>query len=230
MTEPLRTYPTIACIDRYQMIAELNLNRFDELDEEVAILKDQSAKILAKCDNPQSPPFEYFEVHSRLDPMNEERRQCFVISVMFTLLFFETYIYSYAASHVGELYFKENFAKLTLAEKWALIPQHVNGTPLSTKKPGYAALMQLCEDESCLKNIKVGDVEFEGAVISKDINTKKISLIQSVRNCKIALADVIEELDELTAENADTATDSNAVNLNTQLSPSILKKSSSVSA
>lgn len=226
MKEPLRTYPTIACIDRYQIIAELNLDRFNELDDELLLLEERSDKILSTCKDPQNPPLEYFEVHAKLDPMIEERRQCFVIAVMFTLLYFETYIYSYAVSHVSEQYFRDHFSKLKLAEKWSAIPAYVTGHELSIKNPGYAALMQLCDDESRLTQLKADETEFEGAAIAKDINSKKISMLLSVKNCRTALSSAISELDTLTLESSHQ----HAVSLNTQGSSLTPKKDSSIRA
>lgn len=226
MKEPLRTYPTIACIDRYQIVAEMHLNRFDEIDEELVLLQQRSDKILENCKDPQNPPLEYFEVHAQLDPMSEERRQCFVIAVIFTLLYFETYIYAYAVAHVEEQYFKDHFGRLTLAQKWSAIPMHITGHPLTSKHSGYQALLQLCEDEAHLTHVKADETEFEGAAVTKNTTQKKINMMRSVRNCRLALREVLNELDELTTQNMHE----HAVNLATQHAPTTPKKDSSLRA
>jgi hypothetical protein len=116
--ERFEKYSRLGGDDRFRWIAESNLETFEEINPKVQKLWDDISSLLSNCDDPEDPPPEYHYLHIELHPIEEARDQSYIIAVVFTAMYFEAFIYDYAASCLGDKYSKDHLDKLDFLSKW----------------------------------------------------------------------------------------------------------------
>ncbi len=118
--ERFKSYSRLTGYYQFRCIAEKNLDRFEILNPKFLRLKKEISYLLSSCDDPENPPPEYYDLHIEMDPIGEERDQCRIVAVVFTAMYFEAFIYDYAASCLGDNYSKEH----VLSELLMIDPDH----------------------------------------------------------------------------------------------------------
>ena len=183
--------------DRFRWIAESNLDTFERLDPEFKKIKKEIDSIVSECDSPEDPPDEYYLKHLEIEPIEEERDQSCIIAVVFTAMYFEAFIYDYAASCLGDNYSKEHLDKLDFIAKWMVIPRLVTGKEISKSGQAYQALKQLHRDRNSLVHLKSREMNFNAEEMANFLAQREIEIQASVKNCRLALEQVVEELLEI---------------------------------
>lgn len=192
--ERFESYSRITGDDRFRWIAEANLQLFDSLNPKVMELRDKISEVLSSCDDPHNPPEKYHDLSIELHPIEEERDQACIVSVVFTAMYFEAFIYDYAASCLGDNYAKDHLDKLDFISKWLVIPRLITGKELSKEGQAYQCLKRLHKDRNSLVHLKSRELVFNNDEMVKYLQDREIDIQESVGNCRSALKHVISEL------------------------------------
>lgn len=193
-------YSRLGGDDRFRWIAESNLDTFEALNPKFKKLKEEMHSIFSECDNPEDPPEEYYLKHLELDPIEEERDQSCIVAVVFTAMYFEAFIYDYAASCLGDKYSKDHLDKLDFISKWLVIPKLTTGKGISKSGQAYEALNRLHKDRNSLVHLKSRVMNFNAEEMTSYLKARETDIQESVKNCRKALRYVLEELLEVDPE------------------------------
>lgn len=194
------TYARLGGDDRFRWIAESNLKRFYELAPEVERLRERLKETLSAADDPNDPPTEYHDFWLELDPIEEERDQSCIVACVFTALYFEAFIYDYAASCLGDKYVLEHLDKLDFISKWIVVPRLTVGKEIDKSKGAFAALKRLHKDRNSLVHLKSRPMNFDPEATAQYLEDREADLAEAARNCKAALENVVKALHDLDPE------------------------------
>lgn len=192
--EKFETYSRLSDDDRFRWIAEANLDTFERLDPKVSQYRSRLSRVLSNCEDPESPSAEYHQLSLELDLIEEARDQACIVAVVFTAMYFEAFIYDYAASCLGDRYSKNHLDKLDFISKWVVIPKLITGKEISKSGQAYEALKRLHKDRNSLVHLKSRELNFDHDEISEYLQNREEDIQQSMRNCRKAIKHVIEEL------------------------------------
>jgi len=192
--ERFETYSRLGGDERFRWIAETNLDTFEEIDPKVQNLWEDISSLLSSCDNPEDPPSEYYSLHMEIDPLEEARDQSCIIAVVFTAMYFEAFIYDYAASCMGDNYSKDHLDKLGFISKWLVIPKLITGKEISKSGQAYESLKRLHKDRNSLVHLKSREMNFNHEEIANYLKDREQDIQESIKNCRKALKHVIKEL------------------------------------
>jgi hypothetical protein len=194
------TYARLGGDDRFRWIAERNLDRFFELDPEIFRLREQLSRILSSEEDPNFPPSEYYDALTELNPIEEERDQSCVVGCVFTALYFEAFIYDYAATCIGDRYVLDHIDKLDFISKWVVVPRLTVGKEIDKSAIAYASLKRLHRDRNSLVHLKSRPLNLEPNELISYLGKRETDLHDTAKNCRAALTFVIAELAELDPE------------------------------
>lgn len=197
MELPIKLGVTMPDINLYQMIAESHIEQFEKSADSVAKLEAEIARLLSRCSDRKNPPLEYYEIHITLNPLQEQLRECCAVGAVFTLLYFEAFIYDYAAQYLNDKYLTENYPRLDFLSKWAFIPKLITGYELTDLHPGYKALIEVFEEKNYLANVKKNEVHLGKNIIPKDLKAREVNIYKMMHNCRIALDELPNEINSL---------------------------------
>lgn len=192
--ERFETYSRLGGDNRFRSIAESNLDMFEEMDPKVQELSANISSLLSSCDDPEDPPAEYYSLYIELDPLEEARDQSCIIAVVFTAMYFEAFIYDYAASCLGDKYSKDYLDKLDFISKWIIIPKLITGKEISKSGQAYESLKRLYKDRNYLVHLKSREMNFDNEEVVSYMKAREKGIQESVKNCRKALKHVIQEL------------------------------------
>jgi len=192
--EKFETYSRLGGDDRFRWIAESNLDTFEEIDPKVKKLWADISSLLSSCDDPKNPPAKYYSLHIELDPLEEARDQSCIIAVVFTAMYFEAFIYDYAASCLGDKYSKDHLDKLDFISKWLVIPKLITGKEISKSGQAYESLRRLHKDRNSLVHLKSREMNFDNEEVASYMKAREQDIQESMKNCRKALRHVIQEL------------------------------------
>jgi hypothetical protein len=110
--ERFETYARIGGDENFRCIAECNLDKFDQLDLKTRKIREDISLLPSNCDDPEQLSSEYYSLQFELDSLLKERDESCFIAVVFTAIYFEAFIYDYAASCLGDNYSTDHLDKL----------------------------------------------------------------------------------------------------------------------
>ena len=192
--ERFEIYSRLGGDERFRWIAESNLDTFEKINPKVKKLWDDISLLLSNCDDPEDPPAEYYSLHIELDPLEEARDQSCIIAVVFTAMYFEAFIYDYAASCLGDKYSKDHLDKLDFISKWLVIPKIVTGKEISKSGQAYESLKRLHKDRNSLVHLKSREMNFDSEAMVSYLKAREQDIQETTKNCRKALKHVIQEL------------------------------------
>ena len=192
--ERFETYSRLGGDDRFRWIAEINLDNFEKINPKVQKLQADISSLLSSCDDPEDPPSEYYSLHIELNPLEEARDQSCIISVVFTAMYFEAFIYDYAASCLGDKYSKDHLDRLDFISKWLVIPKLVTGKEISKSSQTYELLKRLHKDRNSLVHLKSREMKFSNEEAANYLKAREQGIQESTQNCRKALEHVLQEL------------------------------------
>ncbi|MBT3984541.1 MAG: hypothetical protein HOE90_24505 [Bacteriovoracaceae bacterium] len=187
-------YSRLTGEDTFLKIAKQNLNRFDKLNPQLLKLREKISAVLTNCDDTNNPPREYYDLYNEINPIEDEWDQCCIVSVVFTAMYFEAFIYDYAASYLGDDYSKSHLDKLDFISKWLVIPKLITGKELSKEGQAYQALKRLHKDRNSLVHLKSKKFKMNHSAIFDHLQKREKNIRDSVKNCRIVIEQVINEL------------------------------------
>ena len=190
-------YARLCGDERFKWIAEDRLRAFNELNPRVRQLKGRMSAILSTSSDPDDPPGEYYDACKELDLLEEERDQSCIIACVFTALYFEAFIYDYAASCLGDKYVIDHLDRLDFISKWIVIPRLTVGKELEKSKHAYAALRKLHKDRNSLVHLKSREMPLSNEEMVKYLAQRESDMQRAAENCQAAFKVVVEELREL---------------------------------
>ncbi|QCF24839.1 hypothetical protein [Hydrocarboniclastica marina] len=190
-------YSRLGGDDRFRWITERNLDTFETLDPKFKKMRAEMHSFLSECENPEDPPTEYHFKHLELDSIEEERDQSCIVAVVFTAMYFEAFIYDYAASCLGDKYSKDHLDKLDFVSKWLVIPKLITGKEISKSGQAYEALKRLNKDRNSLVHLKSREMSFNAEEMASYLERRETDIQESVKNCRKALKYVLKELLEI---------------------------------
>lgn len=192
--ERFETYSRLGGDDRFRWIAETNLATFEEINAKVQKLWGDISSLLSSCNNPENPPSEFYSLRMELDSLEEAIDQSCIIAVVFTAMYFEAFIYDYAASCLGDKYSKDHLDKLDFISKWLVIPKLITGKEISKSGQAYEALKRLHKERNSLVHLKSREMKFNSEKMANHLKAREQSIQESAMNCRKALNLVIKEL------------------------------------
>ena len=179
------TYSRIGGDDRFKWIAESSLTEFDKLNPKVQKAREELSVFLSSCDDPENPPADYHMKYMELDPIEEARDQSCIIAVVFTAMYFEAFIYDYAASCVGDRYTKNHLDKLDFISKWVVVPRLVTGNEISKSGRAYESLKKLHKDRNSLVHLKSKKMNFNDSEMVAYLEDRENEIQDSVKNLSL---------------------------------------------
>lgn len=129
-------------------IARENLDLALEVDNEVSTLSDK----LKNLENLEAESFEHYS----LSPVKEKFEDYCVISLAFSALAIEAYIYDYAARKLTDNFAKLHLDKLDLVSRWVVIPKLVTGKDFPKDEQAFCLLKQLIQNRNYIVHNKSG--------------------------------------------------------------------------
>lgn len=205
------SYARMGGDSRYREIAERNLEDFERLNNSVIDLRQSLGRTLSAVEDPYSPPAEYYDIAAELDPTEESRDQACIVGCIFTALYFEAFIYDYAASCLGDQYVRDYVDKLDFMSKWVVVPRLTVGKELERGSEGYATLKQLHKDRNSLVHLKSRQMFPSKDDLIAYLNAREDEIHRTMANCKRALRVVIHELRALDPDHPKLASSLNEV-------------------
>jgi hypothetical protein len=190
-------YSRIGGDDRFRWIAENNIQTFESINQKVKSFREGISAFLTECGNPEDPPADYYEKAQELSRFEEKRDQAYTTAVVFTAMYFEAFIYDYAASCLGDKYSKDHLDKLDFVSKWLVIPKLITGKEISKSGQAFEALKRLHKDRNSLVHLKSKAMNFKPGEAAKYLDLRETNIQKSVENCKKALKLIIKELLEI---------------------------------
>lgn len=194
------SYARMGGDESFRLIAEKNIERFNVLNPDVERLKGDISRILGDAENSGNPPSEYYDVLYRLGPLEDEMDECCYIACVFTAMYFEAFIYDYAASCLGDQYVKDHIDKMDFMSKWLVVPRLIVGKQIDKEKRAYMALKQIHKDRNALVHLKSRDISLNSLnsdEMADSLLNREKWLHKAIENCKMALKVVVEELYEI---------------------------------
>jgi hypothetical protein len=138
-------------------------------------------------------------VRPEIPKYEEELTKLSFITVIFSNIALESYIYDYAARHLGDSFVKDYLDKLDTLSKWVVIPKLITGRELSRRQHWYGLLKQLIKTRNAITHHKSLDLPSPPAydlIKKQDQSSSELheAAIQSIPLLRI-LADKISEND-----------------------------------
>lgn len=191
------SYARMGGDESFKLIAKNNIERFNVLNPDVERLKGEMSRLLEDAENPEDPSSEYDDLLYKLVPVEDERDAHAYVACVFTAMYFEAFIYDYAASCLGDKYVKDHIDKLDFMSKWIVVPRLIVGKEMDKEKQAYMVLKQLHKDRNALVHLKSIEMSLNNyEMVNSSLNHEK-HLHRIVGNCKTALKVVIKELYEI---------------------------------
>lgn len=139
------TKPRIIASKVFVSIARENCSA---TQKDVKTLKTSAAQVQSKPGDNDAIN-EWGEAHNRILKQAS-------ISVIFAAAALEAYIYDYGARNMTNCFMKKYLDKLTLVQKWVVVPQVVKGKPFPRDSQGMEHLKTLISDRNELTHFKSG--------------------------------------------------------------------------
>lgn len=165
-----------------------------------AIVKEHHKKLI-RLDNKlqtlqlSKSKIEDYELERKIYIQEYEIAKTSFIVIVFSIMLTESYIYDYAARHLGDSFTKKHLAQLDTLSKWVKIPKLITGKELSHRQLWASTLEKMIKLRNKITHHKTQDISIENyqkSLISS--NQVKESALQSISLLNI-LADKISELD-----------------------------------
>lgn len=116
----------------YFKIAQEQLSRYSELDLEYG---DLEVKGITED--------ELDDISGRMFDIFTQREQAAIVSVTFSAMCLEAFLYDYAAKHLGDKYVKDHLDKVALPSKLVLYPKLIVGADFDKSAEAFAKTKEL---------------------------------------------------------------------------------------
>jgi hypothetical protein len=136
----------MSSIPYFSEIVKESHNTLIRLDEKTKRLKIELSQIESEDDG--------MKISSAISFNEDEMAKLSFIIIVFSAIAVESYIYDYAARHLGDTFVKENLDKLDTISKWVVIPELVTGRGLSRHQNWHGLLKRLFKTRNTITHYK----------------------------------------------------------------------------
>ena len=118
-----------------------------------------------------------------------------LITIVFSAMVIEAYIYDYAARHLGDAFVKDHLDKLDMLSKWIIIPKLITGNELSRHQKWYTLLKNLIKTRNSVIHHKSSEPPASPFEIEKYLNklSESEGSIHEVAKQSIILLDILAD-------------------------------------
>lgn len=166
-------------------IARENYERYFELEKEASSLK---------FEDPLEMEASMFEIRTNQD-------KCALITICFSAMCVEAFIYDYAARHTSDSYVQKYLDRLDLAGKWVVIPKLVTGKEFPISSNAFDSLKFLIKMRNKLVHFKSSDPPTNEEILAKGLSNKKDESTETVKRCFEAIKQLFDELQRMDPQN-----------------------------
>jgi hypothetical protein len=175
----------MSSIGYFSAIVKENHKKLLRLDDKLKTLQHQRSKSKIEDD----------ELERKIFRQEYEIAKISFIVIVFSVMITESYIYDYAARHLGDSYVKKHLDQLDTFRKWIKIPKLITGKELSRRQLWASPLQKIIKVRNKITHHKTQDVSIENYQKSlSSSNEVKETALQSISLLQI-LADKISEID-----------------------------------
>lgn len=174
----MKTYVRIGLDGFYYEIARENYVRYFELKKEASSLQ---------FEDPLDMEASMFEIRTNQD-------KCALITICFSAMCVEAFIYDYAARHMSDSYVQKYLDRLDLAGKWVVIPKLVTGKEFPRSSNAFNSLKFLIKMRNKLVHFKSSDPPSDEQILAKGLSNKKDDTTQTVKRCFETVKELFREL------------------------------------
>jgi hypothetical protein len=167
----------------YYELAKEHYDQFCQLEDEASAID---------ADDP-------LDVEAALHPIRLKQQRSALITICFSAMCLEAFIYDYAARHISDTYAEKYLDKLDFVSKWVVIPQLVTGKQFPTGSHVFELLRFLVTTRNQL-------VHFKSSPFTQDRQRKlqaeeQIDSPAVVKKCFSAIRELFAELQKMDPQN-----------------------------
>ena len=147
----------ISSISHFSKIARDNLEHIALIEPKINLIRNKMFEATSKDD---VLSFDY-----ELMPLEDAISELSVITIVFSAIAVETYVFDYAARYLSDSYVKEYVDKLDPVSEWVIVPRLVTGRELPRNHKWFELLKSLIKE----RNLIVHNKSFEVPRFQKDV-------------------------------------------------------------
>jgi len=177
----MKSFARFVLDSSFYEIAKINYARYVEIQEEISALDSEDPMDLQ------------YEKHK----LKQEQNRCGLITICFSAMCVEAFIYDYAARNTSDTYVKKYLDKLDALAKWVVIPKLVTGKDFPTDSHAFSLLKILITTRNRFVHFKSSDVPGDEEALVEALRKDKEETPKVVRDCFMAVEKLFIELREL---------------------------------
>jgi hypothetical protein len=132
------------------------------------------------------------DIEAALHPIRVNQHKSALITICFSAMCLEAFIYDYAARNISDSYAHRYLDKLDVVSKWVVIPQLATGKEFPTSSHAFGLLRFLVTTRNQL-------VHFKSSPVTQDQENKRrtdeqIDSLKIVKKCFGAIREIFAEL------------------------------------
>lgn len=118
-----------------------------------------------------------------------------VVTVVFTAIYLESFIYKYACNYMPLEYFDEHMDSLGAVSKWVVIPRMVDGKHMNTDSRGFKMLREVVRCRNRIVRSRIFSIDPEMKNIHK-VNSHSTELNRCATNAMETICELLDTLKE----------------------------------
>lgn len=178
----------------FSQIARENLEKIPALERKLDLLRIASQRDLSDD--------ETLRLYAEIDSVDEELGKSIFITIVFSAVALEAYIYDYAARHLDDSYVRDYIDRLDTVSKWVVIPRLITGQELSKEGKWLQLLKNLVAERNSIihnKSLEISNSS-KGIRDLQKLHKKDIGLPIKAREAVELLDILVDEMINLDRE------------------------------
>ena len=119
--------------------------------------------------------------------INKELAKLVSITIVFTTIAAESYIYDIAARHLSDSFVKKHIDKLDLISKWVIIPKLITGKELSRGGEWFQLLKNLVRERNSIIHSKTSELPYTTEEFQRYLEKRNDDQAAFLRKAKEAI-------------------------------------------
>ncbi len=121
------------------------------------------------------------------------------ITIVFSCMYLEAFIYDYAATSTSDTYVKKNLDKLNFISKWVIYPKIVTGKEIKKGSKSFQLLTELHDMRNDIIHLKSSDIPIGKELFNK-LNKNREILFKVASNAKDTIYSILVDLKNIDPE------------------------------
>jgi hypothetical protein len=143
------------------------------------------------------------ELESRMYEITTRQHKHELITICFSAMCVEAFIYDYAARHTSDSYAKKYLDKLDVVAKWVVIPRLVIGKDFPRNSQAFELLKFLITTRNGLVHFKSSNVPSDQEILARALHKEEEDSSKTVKDCFGAVKMLFRELQGMDQRNED---------------------------